>query len=108
MAILFGMRKLFSCKIDLYVIWVIQCLNMIQEIIDEDDGELKRLRHDWGEDPYAAVVNALLELNEYNPSGRYVVQELWNFKEGRKASLQEVIQCMAQELKNTEAYKRRM
>ncbi|XP_027104414.2 uncharacterized protein [Coffea arabica] len=79
-----------------------------QEIIDEDDGELKRLRHDWGEDPYAAVVNALLELNEYNPSGRYVVQELWNFKEGRKASLQEVIQCMAQELKNTEAYKRRM
>nr|XP_027110978.1 factor of DNA methylation 1-like [Coffea arabica] len=79
-----------------------------QEIIDEDDGELKRLRHDWGEDAYTAVVNALLELNEYNPSGRYVVQELWNFKEGRKASLQEVIQCMAQELKNTEAYKRRM
>lgn len=79
-----------------------------QEIIDEDDCELKRLRHDWGEAAYTAVVNALLELNECNPSGRYVVPELWNFKEGRKASLQEVIQCMARELKNTKAYKRRM
>lgn len=78
-----------------------------QEIIDGDDAELKRLRHDWGEAAYAAVVNALLELNEYNPSGRYVVPELWNFREGRKASLQEVIQCMAQELRNIRACKRR-
>ena len=68
-------------------------------MIDEDDGELKRLRSDWGEGPYSAVVNALLELNEYNPSGRYVVPELWNFKDERKASLQEVIKCIIHEVK---------
>ncbi|KAL3523833.1 hypothetical protein ACH5RR_016667 [Cinchona calisaya] len=78
-----------------------------KEIIDEDDGELKELRHQWGDAAYSAVVNALLELNEYNPSGRYVVKELWNFKEGRKASLQEAIQCVSQELTTLKSHKRR-
>ena len=48
---------------------------------------------------YKAVADALLELNDYNSSGRYVVPELWNFKEGRKASLKEVINNMIEELK---------
>ncbi|KAF5959579.1 hypothetical protein HYC85_000788 [Camellia sinensis] len=43
------------------------------EIIDEDDTKLKELRRLWGEAAYNAVVNALLELNEYNPSGRMSV-----------------------------------
>ncbi|XP_057483940.1 factor of DNA methylation 2-like isoform X2 [Actinidia eriantha] len=41
----------------------------LQEIIDEDDCKLKELRRLWGEAAYDAVGNALLELNEYNPSG---------------------------------------
>ncbi|XP_059666284.1 factor of DNA methylation 5-like isoform X2 [Cornus florida] len=70
-----------------------------QETIDEDDDKLKELRKEWGEEAYKVVANALLELNEYNPSGRYVVPEIWNFKEGRKASLKEAIQYIIKQRK---------
>ncbi|KAF3774151.1 Factor of DNA methylation 1 [Nymphaea thermarum] len=60
-------------------------------VIDENDEKLRRLRIEWGEGPYEAVVTAMKELNEYNPSGRYVIEELWNHKENRKATLKEVI-----------------
>lgn len=79
----------------------------MQEIIDEEDSKLKELRRLWGEAAYNSVVNALLELNEYNPSGRYVVKELWNFKEGRRARLKEVIDCIVQQLKSLKSLKRR-
>ncbi|CAM8900620.1 unnamed protein product [Rhodiola kirilowii] len=53
-----------------------------QEIIDEEDPKLKSL-------VFVAVTTALKEINEYNPVGRYIVTELWNFELGRKAKLQE-------------------
>ncbi|KAF7816436.1 factor of DNA methylation 1-like isoform X1 [Senna tora] len=72
---------------------------MLQEIIDENDEKLKELRSEHGEMVYKAVANALMELEEYNSSGRYVVSEIWNWKEGRRASLKEVIQYMIRQLK---------
>ncbi|XP_059642065.1 factor of DNA methylation 1-like [Cornus florida] len=75
-----------------------------QEVIDDDDKMLRNLREEWGEDIFEAVTTALKEMNEYNPSGRYVVSELWNFKEKRKATLKEVISYI---LKNLKTLKRK-
>ncbi|PIN12174.1 hypothetical protein CDL12_15220 [Handroanthus impetiginosus] len=71
----------------------------LQEAIDEEDAKLKQLRNEGSEKVYEAVVNALLELNEYNPSGRFPVLELWNNKEKRKASLKEIVEYIIKQLK---------
>ncbi|RWW38209.1 hypothetical protein BHE74_00056574 [Ensete ventricosum] len=62
-----------------------------KEVIDDDDTNLKKLWIELGDDVCNAVKTSLVELNDYNPSGRYVIPELWNFKERRKATMKEVI-----------------
>lgn len=74
-------------------------LVVIQEVIEEDDEKLQALKNELGDDAYKAVTTALLEMNEYNPSGRYCVPELWNFKEGRRATLKEGIAHVMRQLK---------
>lgn len=71
----------------------------MKEVIDEDDDKLKELRSEWGEEVVKAVANALLELNEYNPSGRYPVPKLWDQNKGRKATLKEIIACIIKQWK---------
>ncbi|KAM3694973.1 hypothetical protein ACB098_07G094600 [Castanea mollissima] len=70
-----------------------------QEIVNEEDEKLRNLIEELGDQVYAAVVTALKEMNEYNPSGRYVVSELWNLKEERQATLKEVISYMMKNIK---------
>jgi hypothetical protein len=77
---------------------------MFQQILDDKDEKLVGLKKQLGEEVYKAVTTALLEINEYNASGSYVVSELWNNKENRKASITEAIQHV---LKQWKAQKRR-
>ncbi|XP_024014820.1 factor of DNA methylation 3 isoform X2 [Eutrema salsugineum] len=67
------------------------------EVIDEDDEKLRTLKNELGDDAHQAVANALMEINEYNPSGRYISSELWNFREDRKATLQEGVTCLLEQ-----------
>lgn len=74
------------------------------EIINDEDEKLKGLKNEFGDEVYNAVIKAVKEMNEYNPSGRYPVPELWNFKEGRKATLKEGVSHL---LKQWKLHKRR-
>ncbi|KAI3978038.1 hypothetical protein MKX01_032415 [Papaver californicum] len=74
--------------------------NNYKAIINDKDDKLNSLRNDLGDDVFIAVTTALTEMNDYNASGRYIVPELWNFKEERRATLKEGIQRLSK-------YKRR-
>ncbi|KAK4755666.1 hypothetical protein SAY87_009423 [Trapa incisa] len=80
---------------------VIETKGIAEEFIDEEDEKLKNLKREWGEAVYEAVVVALKELNEYNPSGRYVTTELWNFKDNRKATQKEAISFIVKSCKSS-------
>ncbi|XP_010499136.1 PREDICTED: factor of DNA methylation 3-like [Camelina sativa] len=69
----------------------------VVEVIDEDDEKLRTLKNELGDNAYQAVANALLEINEYNPSGRYISSELWNFREDRKATLEEGVTSLLEQ-----------
>ncbi|KAE8697866.1 putative Aquaporin NIP1.1 [Hibiscus syriacus] len=77
-----------------------------KEILNEEDEKLKDLK-DWGEEVYMEVETALKELNEYNASGRYIVSELLNFKEDRKATLKEVVAYIVKNIKTATAKRKR-
>jgi hypothetical protein len=81
------------------------CFVLFQQIINDKDEKLVVLKEQLGEEVYMAVTTALLEINEYNPSVRFPVSELWNNKENRKASIAEAIHHILKQLK---AQKRRL
>ncbi|CAN1190735.1 Factor of DNA methylation 1 [Linum perenne] len=76
-------------------------------IVDERDEKLQTLRKELNEEIEKAVVKALEELNDYNPSGRYVIEEMWNFKEDRRATSKEIITYLAKQIKQIKSSKRR-
>ncbi|KAG0489498.1 hypothetical protein HPP92_006361 [Vanilla planifolia] len=78
---------------------IVECGGENKEVIDDEDPKLKSLCKDLGDDVCNAVKKALLEINEYNPSGRYPVSELWNCKEDRKATMKEVVHYIVKQYK---------
>ncbi|KAL2971441.1 hypothetical protein AAZX31_15G196300 [Glycine max] len=77
----------------------------IQEEIDENDPKLLSLKNDLGEEAYVAVVTALKELHEYhnsddaenthNSSEKQVIPEIWDFENGRRATVTEALKYIS-------------
>ncbi|KAG2299789.1 hypothetical protein Bca4012_011385 [Brassica carinata] len=65
-----------------------------KNVVDNNDEKLVKLTDAYGEQLYNEVVRAKMEIVEYNPSGGYVVSELWNFEKNRKATLEEATDVM--------------
>lgn len=66
-----------------------------EQLINKEDEKLAKLRREFGDAVYLTVVNALNELQEHNASGRYPVSVAWNYKQQRKATLEEIINHLA-------------
>lgn len=95
---------MFVFHFDNVFVYLVPIFVWFQEVIDEHDEKLGGLKNKFGDEVYEAVMMALKEINEYNPSGRYIISELWNFSEGRKASLKEGVVFI---LKQLNCYKRK-
>ncbi|KAJ0266724.1 XH/XS domain-containing protein [Hirschfeldia incana] len=65
-----------------------------KKVVDKNDEKLIKLKDVYGEALYNEVVRAKMEIVEYNPSGGYVVSELWNFEKNRKATMEEATDVM--------------
>ena len=70
-----------------------------QQVIDEEDEKLNDLRKELGDEVYKVVTAALMEINEYNPSGRSIISELSNYPEGRRATLEEGVMFILKQWK---------
>ncbi|CAD6269733.1 unnamed protein product [Miscanthus lutarioriparius] len=81
---------------------------LIKEIVNLDDDKLQELKRVWGQDAHNAVVTALVEMKEYDHlSDRSIAYELWNYKEGRKATMRECVEYLFNQVKLLSASKRR-
>lgn len=78
---------------------------MFQRMIKSEDEKLRGLREELGEKAYNAVITALMEVNEFNASGSYIVSELWNYRERRKATLKEGVEVVL-DLWHTQKHKK--
>lgn len=79
-----------------------------QEVLNVNDDKLQELKKEWGEGPHKAVIDALMEMKEYNCLGdRSTAYELWNYNEGRKATLMECAEYMGDRVQELTVVKRR-
>jgi len=71
-------------------------------VVDDDDETLTQLRKKYGPVVANAVGAAALEIETWNPSGRYIVQMPWDFKANKKASLGLVFEHLVKTMKKVE------
>lgn len=66
----------------------------MQRVVDKNDEKLRKLKNQYGEEVYNEVIRAKLEIEDHNASGSYVIVELWNYEENRKATMEEATDVM--------------
>lgn len=59
--------------------------------MNEEHETLRGLKEEWGDEAYNAVAMALVDLHGYKRCESVKEYEIWNFKENRRAKLEEVI-----------------
>ncbi|KAJ6909615.1 hypothetical protein NC652_020556 [Populus alba x Populus x berolinensis] len=98
-------RQHCRCCVREYAPQNARCVEMNSPLLSTccDAGVVKYV----GEAAYKAVADALMELNDCNPSARYLIPELWSLNDGRKASLQEAIKCVFTEMKTYKSLERK-
>ncbi|TVU21927.1 hypothetical protein EJB05_31598, partial [Eragrostis curvula] len=85
---------------------IVEVDGIMKQVVDDSDADLTRLREEYGEDVCNAVKVALAEINEHNPSGGFLMAELWNFSEGRRATVNEALKEVCRQL--SKSRKRRL
>jgi hypothetical protein len=76
--------------------------------VNVDDDKLQELKRAWGSGAHDAVVNTLVEMKQYDRlSDGSIANELWNYKEGRRATTRECINYMSNQVKQLTMTKRR-
>ncbi|KAL6610068.1 hypothetical protein ACP70R_040037 [Stipagrostis hirtigluma subsp. patula] len=78
-----------------------------KRIIKEDDEKLLKLKQEHGEEICALVTATKLEMLEHNPSGCYPVKKLWNYKDGREATLIEAFEYFIRKCQNQKCKRKR-
>lgn len=79
----------------------------MQEVINHDDKRLMVLRQELGKAVCKTVTNAKCEVEEFNATGRYPVPVAYNFREFRRANLNEVLKYLDELIENGKIAKRR-
>ncbi|XP_021278270.1 factor of DNA methylation 4-like isoform X2 [Herrania umbratica] len=70
-----------------------------KEILDEEDEKLTTLKTEFGDEVYTSVTRAFAQMNEHKTSGSYTAPALWNFNEGRMATLAELVEHLLKQWK---------
>lgn len=65
---------------------------VVQNVIDEDNEELTKLRNKYGPLVANAVGVAALEIATWNPSGRYKISMPWDFRADQKATMSQLLE----------------
>ncbi|TVU47570.1 hypothetical protein EJB05_07176, partial [Eragrostis curvula] len=70
---------------------MIQAEGDFTQVINENDPTLRNIQEAQGKTIYSMVTTALCQIDEFNRSGGYPIPVLWNYREGREATLDEAV-----------------